>query len=92
MRIKINDRMIVDYGGNIVAIKLVREDTKWYIIVDPIEPPLFKCHKFLVGDDGDTVFNKNWEIEERVEKIAEGRIDIAFTEGFLDLSDYEEVT
>ena len=41
----------------------------------------------FVGNDGDTGFN-----DERVEKIAENEINFAFLNGFLDLSDYEEVT
>ena len=89
MRIKFNDNFIIDYGSTVTGIKLIQEDTKWYITVEPMSSPLvgFKSLKFFVGNDGDTGFNG-----ERVEKIAENEINFAFLNGFLDLSDYEEVT
>lgn len=94
MRVKFNDNYIVDYGSAVVVIKLIKEDEKWYITVDPMDGPLvsFKSHKFLVGKNGDTILNKEWQVLERVEKIAGNEIGYAFLNGFLDLSDYEEVT
>jgi hypothetical protein len=101
MRIKYSDKQFIDYGGSIVLISLCRRnisgnlndpDEHWCIEVRIFGDHYTATHIYLVGKDGDTVFNKEWEIEERVEKVAENEINYAFINGFLDLSDYEEVS
>ena len=93
MRIKFNDRHITDFGGSMIDICLELKErislkTGWYIcIYEKINGSYAGKYLFYVGKDGDTGFNG-----ERVEKIAENEINFAFLNGFLDLSDYEEVT
>lgn len=85
MRVKFNDHKVVDFTDRIISIELVKESDVWYIIVSPCHV-LLRDYKFLVGKDGDTGFNG-----ECVENIAKNEINYAFLNGFLDLSDYEEV-
>lgn len=90
MRVKFNNCKVIDFSGTMISIKLTKECDVWYIIVSQCHE-LLRDYKFLVGKDGDTVLNQECGVLERVEKIAENEISFAFLNGFLDLSDYEEV-
>ena len=88
MRVKLEDGYVIDFGGKALTVYLDKENDVWYIILRvERDSRTERDYKFLVGKDGDTGFNG-----ERVEKIAENEINFAFLNGFLDLSDYEEVT